>query len=68
VPAIDFPNSPLTNDLFTSGGKTWFYNGTAWSLMGVSTVPPGNSYNLDGGTATTNFGGITTISGGGATG
>ncbi len=41
MPAIDFPNSPLTNDLFTSGGKTWYYNGTAWTLMGVSALSPG---------------------------
>jgi hypothetical protein len=41
VAAIDFPNSPLTNDLFTSSGKTWFYNGTAWTLMGVSALSPG---------------------------
>ena len=39
--AIDFPNSPLTDDLFTSGGKTWYYNGTAWTLMGVSALSPG---------------------------
>ena len=28
--AIDFPNSPSTNDQFTVGTTTWMYNGTAW--------------------------------------
>jgi 2-keto-4-pentenoate hydratase len=31
--AIDFPNSPATNDTFTSGGRTWLYNGSAWTLL-----------------------------------
>lgn len=31
--AIDFPNSPATNDTFTSGAKTWLYNGTSWNLL-----------------------------------
>ena len=28
--AIDFPNSPATNDLFTSGSKTWIWTGSSW--------------------------------------
>jgi pyruvate/2-oxoacid:ferredoxin oxidoreductase alpha subunit len=32
MPAIDFPNSPSTNDSFVSGGKRWVYNGDAWIL------------------------------------
>jgi hypothetical protein len=28
--AIDFPNSPSTNDQYTVGTTTWVYNGTAW--------------------------------------
>jgi hypothetical protein len=32
--AIDFPNSPSTNDTFTVGGKTYVYDGTAWVLSG----------------------------------
>lgn len=32
MPAIDFPNSPSTNDAFVSGGKRWVYNGAAWIL------------------------------------
>jgi hypothetical protein len=66
--AIDFPNSPSTNDLFNASGKTWLYNGVSWTLVGVSTSVSLNSYNLDGGKATTVYGGITNISGGSATG
>jgi hypothetical protein len=28
--AIDFPNSPSTNDIFTSGGRSWTWTGTTW--------------------------------------
>jgi len=30
--AINFPDSPANNALFTSGGKTWEYDGTAWII------------------------------------
>jgi hypothetical protein len=42
--AIDFPNSPATNDTFTSAGKTWLYNGTSWGLLTLTqNVIPSNS-------------------------
>lgn len=42
--AIDFPNSPATNDTFTSGAKTWLYNGTSWTLLTLTqNVIPANS-------------------------
>ena len=28
--AANFPNSPNTNDTFTSNGVTFFWNGEAW--------------------------------------
>jgi hypothetical protein len=28
--AIDFPNSPALNEVFTSGDKTWVWNGSQW--------------------------------------
>ena len=31
--AINFPDSPANNDTFTSGGKTWLYNGASWTLL-----------------------------------
>jgi hypothetical protein len=33
MPAIDFPNSPTTNQIFNSGGKSWRYDGTVWLLI-----------------------------------
>lgn len=42
--AIDFPNSPATNDTFNSAGRTWLYNGTAWTLLTLTqTIIPANS-------------------------
>lgn len=31
--AIDFPNSPTSSQVFTSGGRTWIYNGSQWALQ-----------------------------------
>jgi hypothetical protein len=39
--AIDFPNSPATNDTYSSAGKTWYYTGTTWTLRSVSATPAG---------------------------
>lgn len=41
--AIDFPNSPATNDVYSSAGKTWYYTGTTWTLQSVSATPGGIS-------------------------
>ena len=30
--AINFPNNPNPNDTWTSGGKTWLWDGTSWKL------------------------------------
>ena len=35
--AINFPNSPSTNDTHTASGKTWKYDGTSWNLLISST-------------------------------
>ena len=41
--AIDFPNSPTTNDSFTAGGKKSIFNGTSWTLITANayTIPTG---------------------------
>jgi hypothetical protein len=31
--AIDFPNSPTANQLYTTAGKTWKYDGEKWVVV-----------------------------------
>lgn len=31
--AIDFPDSPTTGQTFTSGDRSWIYNGYAWDVV-----------------------------------
>lgn len=39
---LDFPNTPVLNDTFTSAGKTWQYNGSAWVLVvGAAAIAAG---------------------------
>lgn len=33
--AVNFPNSPVTNETYTDGGRTWRFDGTSW----VSATP-----------------------------
>jgi hypothetical protein len=44
--AINFPDSPATNDSFTSGGKKWIFDGTTWGLITA------NSYTISTGEVT----------------
>jgi len=58
--AIDFPDSPEVNDIFTSGPQSWIWNGTSWDLV-ISPVvgptgptgPQGDSSNVTGPTGAT---------------
>jgi hypothetical protein len=36
--AIDFPNSPTLNQVYTVGNRVWKWNGTTWDAL-RSTVP-----------------------------
>lgn len=37
--AIDFPNSPTVGQIFTSGDKSWIWDGTVWKAYGASLSP-----------------------------
>ena len=63
---LDFPNSPSNNATYNASGKNWLYNGSAWVLVGVSTALTVVSSNVDGGTASSNYGGVIVLDGGGA--
>ncbi len=41
--ALNFPDTPAVDDSFTSGGKTWVYNGTSWVLVGLPTAIPNDA-------------------------
>lgn len=73
--AINFPNSPTDGETFVAGSATYSWNSSAstWDLVTAvafgPTGPAGAPYgNLDGGSATSNYNGLTAISGGNASG
>jgi len=37
--AIDFPNSPTVGQVFTSGDKSWIWDGSVWKAYGASLSP-----------------------------
>lgn len=37
--AIDFPNSPTNGQIYTSGDKSWIWDGTTWKAYGASLSP-----------------------------
>lgn len=59
--AIDFPGSPSTGDHYSYDQRTWKWDGTAWVIVVSGTI----DYNIDGGGATTVYGGQSVIDGGG---
>ena len=38
---INFPDSPLLNDTYTEGGRTWVWNGSVWKSQGTTAGPTG---------------------------
>jgi len=44
--AIDFPNSPTLNEVFTSGSRSWKWNGTVWQTVTTSTGSQGDKGGL----------------------
>lgn len=42
--AIDFPNSPSTNDVYTVGKTTWRYDGQKWTVSAYGRSGPASVY------------------------
>jgi hypothetical protein len=57
--AIDLPNSPTLNQSYSALGRSWRYDGEKWVLIYTSV-------NIDGGLASSTFGGVPAIDGGSA--
>lgn len=51
--AIDFPNSPTNGQSYTSNGRTWQYDGTAWTLVVSAFTAPTTTTTITANTATT---------------
>ena len=41
---LDFPNSPSVNDTYTSGTRSWQWNGTSWGLIASGIVGPSGDW------------------------
>ena len=70
MPAIDFPNSPTLNQIYTNGIQTYKWNGTAWRLVRTSaqgatgpTGPAGSDSTAIGATGPTGPQGLTGLTG-----
>jgi len=57
--AINFPDSPTLYQSYSSAGRSWRYDGEKWTLISASV-------NIDGGIASSVYGGVPTIDGGSA--
>lgn len=71
---IDFPDTPVLNEEYSAAGTTWVWDGQKWlikeSLGPVGpTGPTGPIFqNVDAGTPTSVYGGVTPIDCGGVLG
>lgn len=44
--AIDFPNTPVINQLYTSGNRTWKYDGEKWIILDQSSNSQNQLYDM----------------------
>jgi hypothetical protein len=59
--SIDFPSSPVNGQRYSYDLRTWEWDGVAWILITSGIL----SYNIDGGSPNSNYGGSTPVDGGG---
>jgi hypothetical protein len=53
---VDFPSGPSLNQLYSSGDRTWKWNGTGWQNVPGSLSTATNAINVTGGTVTATTG------------
>ena len=41
--AINFPDTPAINQVFTAAGRSWVWDGTVWNAVGTG-ITPDNQY------------------------
>jgi hypothetical protein len=61
--AINFPDSPSVNDVFTSGDTTWKWNGSVWGVVRTGVIGPTGSTGAVGPTGPTGPTGATGVTG-----
>jgi hypothetical protein len=61
---LDFPSSPLLNDLYTFGGKTWKWDGAGWKSYNIGLTGPQGPQGIPGPTGPTGPAGSGVIPGG----
>lgn len=44
--AIDFPDTPTTNQMFTVGSQTWKYDGEKWVTVDNATLANSQAYDM----------------------
>lgn len=37
--ALNFPNSPILNQIFKNGNQSWIWDGVSWDTTGATTLP-----------------------------
>jgi hypothetical protein len=57
--AINFPDSPTVFQTYSAAGRAWRYDGEKWALILASV-------NIEGGNASSTYGGVPAIDGGSA--
>ena len=50
---LDFPTSPVLNELYTFGGKTWKWDGAGWVSYNVGLIGPVGEQGIQGPTGPT---------------
>lgn len=56
---LDFPQTPYLNEIYTFGGRSWIWNGTAWDVSTSGSITPAGVSTLTGTTGEVEVSGLT---------